>query len=171
MPPVEAGGRGRRLLSGNTSPDKALSQLPGVVDHLTAPIQAGDLYSRPSQQARAAGSEAAPRPDAVVRDAARLYPKDPRASAPGRRPRGRGCGTRKRPPPGRMKTGQRPDGAREALEDADDCTRNWTSSNHGHAFGQTRCALCDPIAKDERGRRSMPLTAPARGLDGMRRRI
>ena len=32
-------------------------------------------------------------------------------------------------------------------------TRNWTSSNHGHAFGQTRCALCDPIAKDERGRR------------------
>ena len=71
------------LLAKHVAHDKALSQLPGVVDHLTAPIQTGDLYSRPSQQARAAGSEACAAPiDAVVRDCqARLYPKDPRASA------------------------------------------------------------------------------------------
>ena len=162
--PLHAACRGRRdavvaLLAKHVAHDKALSQLPGVVDHLTAPIQTGDLYSRPSQQARAAGSEACAAPiDAVVRDCqARLYPKDPRASA---KPwaaaiASRHHGTPRRPPPERMKKPVNDQTARaKPLEDKPTInTRNWTSSNHGHAFGQTRCALCDPIAKDERGRR------------------
>ena len=162
--PLHAACRGRRdavvaLLAKHVAHDKALSQLPGVVDHLTAPIQTGDLYSRPSQQARAAGSEACAAPiDAVVRDCqARLYPKDPRASA---KPwaaaiASRHHGTPRRPPPERIKKPVNDQTARaKPLEDKPTLhTRNWTSSNHGHAFGQTRCALCDPIAKDERGMR------------------
>ena len=162
--PLHAACRGRRdavvaLLAKHVAHDKALSQLPGVVDHLTAPIQTGDLYSRPSQQARAAGSEACAAPiDAVVRDCqARLYPKDPRASA---KPwaaaiASRHHGTPRRPPPERIKKPVNDQTARaKPLEDKPTInTRNWTSSNHGHAFGQTRCALCDPIAKDEKGRR------------------
>ena len=104
------------------------------------------------------GREARRPIDAVVRDCqARLYPKDPRASA---KPwaaaiASRHHGTPRRPPPERIKKPVNDQTARaKPLEDKPTInTRNWTSSNHGHAFGQTRCALCDPIAKDERGRR------------------
>ena len=83
MPPVEAGGTRRRLLAKHVARDKALSQLPGVVDHLTAPIQTGDLLFAAVAAGARRGQRGLRRAiDAAVRDCqARLYPKDPRASA------------------------------------------------------------------------------------------
>jgi hypothetical protein len=162
--PLHAACRGRRdavvaLLAKHVAHDKAIAQLPGVVAQLTAPLQRGDLYSRPSQLARAGGGEACAAPiDAIVRDCqARLYPKDPReAGKPWAKAiASRHHGTPRRPPPEKLKAPVNATTARaKPLEDkATLQTRTWSSSAHGHVFGQTRCVLCDPIAKDERGRR------------------
>ena len=139
---------------------KGEKELPGVIANLTQPMRKGSLFTRPHQHAYSSGSRACAAPiEAVVRDCqAAIYPNGP---GTGKRAWARELDSTPAAPelrkPEKLEAPEVDQTARAKRDDATvvlmDTKPRWKSETSNDAFGQARCRLCDPVAKDARGRR------------------
>ena len=155
--PLHAACRGRALkvvemLATRETQGKEVLELPGVVELLRAPVEAGAIYTRPAQHAYYHGGFACAAPiDGVLSDCAtRIVPPDPDGKEPGGAWQAaiasRAPGTATRPPPAKIEpppvVDLRPDGPPRPPVAV-------TIAKGG--FGGDCCRLCRSDAKDALG--------------------